>query len=93
MPKHAQYPGQLPTRRLESTKETKAKTVKELTNIRLYNFRARIISNHEAENVRVMKEMKELASYRYFGFHDFATFIKLEKLNYDFRGILKKEHN
>ena len=68
MPKRAQYPGQLPAWRLQSTKETKAKRVKELANIRLHNFRARIISNHDAENARAMEEMEELASYRYFGF-------------------------
>src|SRR5436190_12085259 len=100
MPKRVLYPGQLPTWRLESIKpETQAKSerqtkrAKELANIRLHNFRARIISNQDAENARAMEEMEELASYRYFGFHDSANFIRLEELDYDFQGMLKKERN
>jgi len=100
MPKRALYPGQLPTWRLESTKpktkakrEPQTKRVKELASIRQHNFRARIISNHDVENAKAMEEMEELASYRYFGFHGSANFTRLEELDRDFQGTLKKEHN
>ena len=100
MPKHALYPGQLPTWHLESTKpKTKAKRepqmkrVKELVNIRQHNFWARIISNHDTENAKAVEEMEDLTGYRYFGFYDFTNFVRLEELEHDFWGMLKKEHN
>ena|SRR5438046_1987380 len=100
MPIRALYPGQLPTWRFESTKpetqakrERQTKRVKELANIRQRKFRARIISNHDAENAKAMEEMEELTGYRYFGFHDFANFIRFEELHHDFWGTLEKESN
>ena len=87
MPIHALYPGQLPTWRFESTKpetqakrERQTKRVKELANIRQRKFRARIISNHDAENAKAMEEMEELASYRYLGFHSSANLLDLKSL-------------
>jgi len=93
MPKRPLYPGQLPTWRLESTNETQRIRAKELKSVRQRNYLTRIISNHDAENAKAREEMEELASYRYFGFHGSANFVRLEELDHDFRGTLKKVRN